>query len=32
MGAVSHSVLYYQQLSGACHQVSFYANIYFEFR
>ena len=29
-GAVSHNVLYYQQLSIACYQVSFYANNYFE--
>jgi hypothetical protein len=29
--AVSHNVLYYQQqLSIACYQESFYANIYFE--
>ena len=27
--AVSHNVLYYHQLSIACYQVSFYANIYF---
>ena len=27
-GAVSHNVLYYQQLSVACSQVSFYANNY----
>ena len=27
-GAVSHNVLYYQQLSIACYQVSFYANNY----
>ena len=27
-GAVSHNVLYYQQLSIACFQVSFYANNY----
>ena len=27
-GAVSHNVLYYQQLSIACYQVSFYANDY----
>ena len=26
----SHNVLYYQQLSIACHQVSFYADLYFE--
>ena len=26
-GAVSHNVLHYQQLSIACHQLSFYANI-----
>ena len=26
VGAVSHNVLYYQQLSIACYQVSFYAN------
>ena len=25
-GAVSHKVLYYQQLSIGCYQVSFYAN------
>ena len=30
VGAVSHNVLYYQQLSGARYQVSFYANSYFE--
>ena len=29
-GAVSHNVLYYQQLSIACYQVSFYANNYVE--
>ena len=29
-GAVSHNVLYYQQLSIAYYQVSFYANNYFE--
>ena len=29
-GAVSHNVLYYQQLSIPCYQVSFYANNYFE--
>ena len=29
-GAVSHNVLYFQQLSIACYQVSFYANNYFE--
>ena len=29
-GAVSHNVLYYQQLSVAPYQVSFYSNIYFE--
>ena len=29
-GAVSHDVSYYQQLSIACYQVSFYANNYFE--
>ena len=29
-GAFSHNVLYYQQLSIACYQVSFYANNYFE--
>ena len=29
-GAVSHNVLYYQQLSIACYPVSFYANNYFE--
>ena len=28
-GAVSHNVLYYQQLSIACYQLSFYANNYF---
>ena len=28
-GAVSHNVLYYQQLSIARYQVSFYANNYF---
>ena len=28
--AVSHNVLYYQQLSIVYYQVSFYANIYFE--
>ena len=28
-GAVSHNVLYYQQLSVARYQVSFYANSYF---
>ena len=27
-GAVSHNVLYYQQLSVARYQVRFYANIY----
>ena len=30
-GAVSHNVLYYQQLSIARYQVSFYANNYFEY-
>ena len=29
-GAVSHNVLYYQQLSIARYEVSFYANNYFE--
>ena len=29
-GAVSHNVLYYEQLSIARYQVSFYANSYFE--
>ena len=29
-GAVSHNVLYYQQLSIARYQVRFYANNYFE--
>ena len=29
-GAVSHNVLYYQQLPITRHQVSFYANNYFE--
>ena len=29
-GAVSHNVLYYQQLSIACYQVRFYAYNYFE--
>ena len=29
-GAVYHNVFYYQQLSIACYQVSFYANNYFE--
>ena len=29
-GAVSHNVLYYQQLSVACYQVSFYVNNSFE--
>ena len=29
-GAVSHNVLYYQQLSITRYQVSFYANNYFE--
>ena len=29
-GAISHNVLYYQQLSIACYQVSFYGNNYFE--
>ena len=29
-GAVSHNVLYYQQLSIARYQVSFYANNHFE--
>ena len=29
-GAVSHNVFYYQQLSIAHRQVSFYANNYFE--
>ena len=29
-GAVSHNVLYYQQLLITCDQVSFYANNYFE--
>ena len=29
-GAISHSVLYNQQLSIARYQVSFYANNYFE--
>ena len=29
-GAVSHNVFYYQQLSIACYQVSFYANNYLE--
>ena len=28
-GAVSHNVLYYQQLSFASYQLSFYANNYF---
>ena len=30
-GAVSHIVAYYQQLSNAPYQVSFYANNYFEY-
>ena len=29
-GAVSHNVLYCQQLSIACNKVSYYANKYFE--
>ena len=29
-GAVSHDVLYYQQLPVTCYQVMFYANNYFE--
>ena len=29
-GVVSHNVLYYQQLSITCYQVSFYDNICFE--
>ena len=29
-GTVSHNVFYYQQLSVARYQVSFYANNYFE--
>ena len=29
-GAASHNVLYYQQLSNACYQVSFFAHNYFE--
>ena len=29
-GAVSHNVLYYQQLSFTCKQVSFYAKQYYE--
>ena len=29
-GAVSHNVWYYQKLSIACYQVSFYANYFFE--
>ena len=29
-GAVSHNVLYYQQLHITRYQVSFYANNYFE--
>ena len=29
-GAVSHNVLYYEQLSIACYQISFYAKNYFE--
>ena len=29
--AVSHNVLYYQQLSIARHQVSFYADNYFKY-
>ena len=29
-GGVSLNVLYYQKLSIACYQVSFYANNYFE--
>ena len=29
-GAVSHNVLYYQQLSITHYQVRFYANNYFE--
>ena len=29
-GAVSHNVLYYQQLPITRHQVRFYANNYFE--
>ena len=29
-GAVSHNVLYFQQLSIARYQVSFYTNNYFE--
>ena len=30
-GAVYHNVLYCQQLSIACYQVSFYANKYVEY-
>ena len=29
-GAVSHNILYYEQLSIACYQVNLYANNYFE--
>ena len=29
-GVASQNVLFYQQLSIACYQESFYANIYFE--
>ena len=29
-GAISHNILYYQQLPIAYYQVSFYANNYFE--
>ena len=29
-GAVSHNILYYQQLFIAWYQLSFYANNYFE--
>ena len=29
-GVVSHNVVYYQQLSIACYQVSFYAKNYSE--
>ena len=29
-GAVSHNVLYYQQLPITCYKVRFYANNYFE--
>ena len=29
-GAVSHNIVYHQQLSITCNQVSIYANNYFE--